>query len=54
MFANETDKTPCYCETVMISSHFSRNPNISGQLPHKCFNTSTLHIFMYRWVISKC
>ena len=54
MFANETHKSPCYCETVMISFHFSRNPNISGQLHCKWFNTINIIHFMYHWIISKC
>ena len=45
MFTNEMDKTPCYCETVMISSNFSRNPDISGQLTCKCFNTINITHF---------
>ena len=45
MLTNETDKTPCYCDTVMVSSHFSRNPNILGQLPCKCFNTINIVYF---------
>ena len=47
MFTNETDNTPCYCETVTILSHFSRNPNISGQLPYKCFNNiNIIHCYV--------
>ena len=44
MFANETDNT-LYCETVMISSHFSKNPNISGQLTYKCFKNIEIIYF---------
>ena len=53
MFSNEADKMPCYCEAVMISSHFSRNPKISGQLPYKYFSNIKI-IHFYHWTISKC
>ena len=46
-FANEMNKTLCHCENVMISSHFTRNPNISVELPYKCFNTiKIMHFYI--------
>ena len=42
---NEMDKTRCDCENVMISSHFTQNPNIPGELWYKSFYTiKIMHI----------